>query len=420
VTSLLKHTRIALLLAAFVLLLAPAAMADVIPEESATDSIEIPAEPAGPVEIVATPAVPDAPLKQQRAGQDSADVTVTGTSTRTVWAGGRNVEVASTSPDAVAAGEAVNLVGGVLDNFLGAGKLVQISGPVGGDAFLAGETIEVRESVEGDVYAIGETVRVPSGVTIGGNLYFGGAILDLDGTVDGDLVGGGADLMIDGTVHGDVRVDAANLAVGPNAVIDGDLVYESLEASESIHGTVAGDVTWTATEKPVKHHDEGGGFVSWMLWNLFFFGGALVAGMALLLLFPLVLKRPTEILEGEWPVSLGVGFAVLLGVPALALFLLIFVIPIPLSALAMAVWLPATYVARLVAAYAVGKLVLERGKDDKVAKPLGALAVGMVILHVLYAIPVLGFLLMMIATVFGLGALFLAARRAMKTEQVTA
>lgn len=420
-TSFLTRTRIALLLAATILLLAPAAMADIVIPDG-QDSLltdEVPAEvtPAPAPVVVEAPA-PD-PIEQKRTGQDEADVIVTGTSHRTVWAGGRNVEVASTSTDALAAGESVNMVGEVIDNFFGAGRLVQVGGPVGGDAFLAGETVEVRESVQGDVYALAETVRVPSGVTIGGNLYFGGAVLDLDGTVEGDLVGGGADLMIDGTVRGDVRVDAANLAVGPNAVIEGDLVYKSVDPSDAIEGAVSGDVTWTANENPIEV-DTGSDAGGWVVWNLFFFFGALVAGIAMLLLFPSVLKRPTEILEQEWPVSLGVGFAVLIGVPVLAIFLAIFLIPAPLSLLAMAIWLPATYIARLVAAYAVGKVLLERRKDDKVARPLGALAVGMVILHLVYAIPYLGGLLMMIATVFGLGALFLAARRATKGEPALA
>ena len=410
-----SRTRLALLLATLALLVAPAALADLAPAkhiditpEAVTETTPAP---------VAVKTAPTATIKQERTGADEADVTVTGISTRTVWAGGRNVEVASTSNDALAGGESVNMVGEVMDNFFGAGRLVQVSGPVGGDVFLAGETVEIRDDVAGDVYAIGETVRIPAGVRVGGNLYFGGAVLDLDGEVAGDLVGGGADLMIDGTVLGDVRVDASNLHVGSGAVIGGDLVYESLDPSDAIEGAVSGDVTWTAAERTIDvDPDNGAG--GWLGWRLFLLLGAMIAGIGLLLLFPSVLKRPSDILQREWPVSLGVGFAVLIGVPVLALFLAVFILPIPLSALAIAIWLPATYVARLVVAYAVGKVVLERGRKDKVAKPLGALAVGMLILHVTYAIPYLGGLLMMIATVFGLGALFLAARRA--TQDVPA
>ena len=411
----LTATRVALLLAALVLLLAPAALADlIVPEElSGEAAAELTPEPiTTPAAVKAASA---APLVQERGGPDEANVTVTGSSTGTVWVGGRNVEVASTSADAVAAGESVNMVGEVLDNFLGAGRLVQLSGPVGGDAFLFGETVELRDDVAGDVYTAAETVRVPADVSIGGNLYFGGALLDLDGTVEGDLVGSSAELRIDGTVLGDVRVNAGTLAVGPGATIGGDLVYESQDPSNAIEGAVSGDVTWTASENAVEI-DTGSDAGGWVAWRLFLFFGAMIAGIGMLLLFPSVLKRPTGILENEWPVSLGVGFAVLIGVPVLALFLMVFVLPIPLSALALAIWLPATYIARLVVAYAVGKVVLERRKEDKVAKPLGALAVGMVILHVIYAIPYLGGLLMMIATVFGLGALFLAARRATRGE----
>ena len=411
--------RIALLLATLALLVAPAAQADlVVPDHTKPDLAEEILAELTPAPVAAAP-TPETPLVQERTGQEGADVRVSGTTSRTVWAGGRNVEIASTSADALAAGESVNLVGQVLDNFMGAGRLVQVSGPVGGDVFLAGETVEVRDDVQGDVYALAETVRVPDGVRIGGNLYFGGAVLDLDGEVGGDLVGGGADLMIDGTVHGDVRVDAANLHVGPSAHIGGDLVYESIDPSSAIEGAVGGDVSWSAPENTVELDTEGGAG-AWIGWRLFLLFGAMIAGIALLLLFPSVLAQPGAILEKEWPVSLGVGFAVLIGVPVMALFLAVFILPIPLSALALAIWLPATYIARLVVAFAVGKVVLERGREDKVAKPLGALAVGTLILHVVYAIPYLGGLLMMVATVFGLGALFLAARRATRSEAAVA
>jgi len=348
---------------------------------------------------------------QVRSGQDDSDVTVTGASDHTVFAGGRRVQIDATAADAFAAGERVTLRGEVLDNFLGAGQDVTIDGPVGGDAFLLGENLELGADVGGDVYAAGESLFVPEGVSIGGNLYFGGATLELDGTVGGSLLGGSGDIGIDGTVAGDVRVDAGDVRIGPGATIGGDLSYESPEQGDvSDLAAIGGLVDWTEKVQSVRDHSDSGSSFGGALFRLFLFLGSLIIGSVLLVLFPRVVSRPAEVLEQEAPVSLGIGFAALIGVPVLALVLALFILPIPLSLLSMAVYVPALVLARYVAAYTVGKLVLERlGRS---AKPFGALVAGLALLHLVYAVPLVGGLVSLCATVLGLGALFLAARRA--------
>ena len=96
--------------------------------------------------------------------------------------------------------------------------------------------------------------------------------------------------------------------------------------------------------------------------------------------------------------------------PVLALVLALFVVPLPVSFLAMAVYVPATFLARTIAAYAIGSLALDRA--GKSAGALGTLVAGLALLHVVYLVPGLGGLIWLAATVMGLGALFLAARRA--------
>lgn len=383
------------------LVLSPVAFAqDVDP----TPAIEATPEPAPAVEVEPTP------VAQERSGADNEDVTVRGTSKRTVFAGGRSVDLSAKAPDAVAAGETVTLHGEVTDNFVGAGRLVTLKGPVGGDAILFGETLTVDADVAGDVYAMGETLVIPADTTVGGNLYFGGAKLSLEGTVSGDLLGGGADIDVSGTVGGDLKVDAADLHIGPEASIGGNVDYESPDKADiNPSATVTGDVDWS--KKVVEHDDDGGdGFVVAMVSTIWWMLGSLIIAGVLLLLFPRAVTRPAEVLEEDGATSLGVGFAVLLGVPVLAVFLALFIIPIPLSLLAIAVWVPSLFLAQFIAAYAVGGRVLEQSGNP--ATPLGAMAVGVVILQVLGAIPWIGGLVTLAATVLGLGALFLAARKA--------
>jgi cytoskeletal protein CcmA (bactofilin family) len=303
---------------------------------------------------------------------------------------------------------------------MGAGQNVSVKGPVDGDVFLFGETLEISADVGGDVYAMGESLFVPEDISIGGNLYFGGAELMLNGAVGGSLMGGGANIDINGSVAGDVHIEAGDVRIGPNASIGGDLVYKSPERGDiSDLASVSGMVDWTEKLPSVDDGEEAGSGIAFHLaMRVFLFLSSLLIGGVLFGLFPRVLTKPAELLKKEAPVSFGIGFAVLFGVPVFALFLALFVLPIPLSLLAMAVYVPATFLARYIAAYAVGKYVLER--TGKSAKPLGALVAGLALLHLAYSVPFLGGLVSLGATVLGLGALFLAARRAGRMGETVA
>lgn len=394
------------------LLLAPAAFAQ--------DAPVAPAEPVAPVPPVAAvepvpPVPPVAPeaLETTRTGDDSEDVLVKGSSTRSVFAGGRTVDVEAEAPDVFAAGETVKVGGATGDNLVGAGRVVIVAGPVGGDAFVFGELLTVSADIAGDLYAAGETLIIPDGVTVGGNVYFGGAEFDLDGAIGGSLLGGGANFDIDGSIGGDVDIDAATLNVGDGASIGGTLSYSSASEGSIADGATVGKVDWTKKAPKVdSDSDDGGG--SNVGWHIFLLLSGIVTGSVLLGLFPKALTQPAALLEEESPVALGVGFAVLLGVPVLAVFLALFVLPIPLSMLAMALYVPVTYLARFVAAYALGLLILR--KANQVPKPMGALFAGLIVLHLVYAIPLVGPLTALVATVLGLGALFLAARRATEPQ----
>ncbi len=413
--SLFRRTLAATLAASLVL--SPVALAQDLDPTPAAEA-DADAAPAPEVTPEATPAVEPTPVAVERSGSDDEDVTVRGTSDRTVWAGGRSVDLSAKAPDAIAAGETVTLHGEVTDNFIGAGRLVTIKGPVGGDAILFGETLTLDSDVAGDVYAMGETLVIPADVTVGGNLYFGGAKLSLAGAVDGDLLGGGADIDVSGTVGGDVKVDAADLHIGPTASIGGNVDYESPDKGDiSGEAAIAGDVDWS--KKIVDHDDEAGNpIVSAVVSTVFWLLGALLVGAVLLGLFPRAVTEPAAILREDGATSLGVGFAVLLGVPVLAVFLALFILPIPLSLLALAIWVPSLFLARFIAALVVGELLMERfGSAD--AGRMQTLLVGVAAVQLAAAVPYLGGLAVLAATVLGLGALFLAARRAGSAASAT-
>jgi len=156
--------------------------------------------------------------------------------------------------------------------------------------------------------------------------------------------------------------------------------------------------------------DAGWFSLSTVLWKLWHFGSSFLVGALLLALGGAAARTPAARLS-RWPAQgLGFGFVISIIMPVGAVILMALVIGIPLGVLTVLVFLVSLYLARLVAAQAVGALILRRlrGGDEPCA--YAALAVGLVVFFVLVAIPYLGFLLWLAAIYLGLGGIFMAFR----------
>jgi len=118
-------------------------------------------------------------------------------------------------------------------------------------------------------------------------------------------------------------------------------------------------------------------------------------------------RRASDALAAQPGKSLGIGFVALVVVPVAAVVLIAMLLTWPLGVFGLMLYLLATYVAALIPALALGQLIMERtfGKDEP--SPYASLALGLVILHLLFAIPFFGFLLQVVAISAGLGAIYL-------------
>ncbi len=367
------------------------------------------------------PAAAPAPVLDRRDlevfGDDEENLRVpAGVGTHAVIATGRVVTIDSTTPDVFAAGETVLFQGEALDNFFGAGKLVRVNGPVGGDVFALGETLEIESDVRGDLYVFGGSVFVPDGVTIYGDVYSASGELTINGDVRGDVRVAASNARLDGDVGGDVIATVDKLDLGQNTKIGGDLSYVSSdEANLTSEGHVAGETNWSNDETSQDEDEDTWGSAFGVIWRGFGFASALLVATVLMLLFPRLFYGARETLRDESAPSLGAGLAVLFGLPVLAVVLMAFVLPIPLSLLILSTVVLASFIARQVVAYTLGAWLFE-GLGQEVS-PWIALLTGMVLTHLLFAVPWLGSLAMLAATLMGLGAMFLNGRRAAKPAQ---
>lgn len=291
-----------------------------------------------------------------------------------------------------------------------AGSVV-IRGTVDGDLTAAGGDVRIAESgtVNGDVEVSGGSVVVAGTVT--GDLDAGSGSVRLadTGRIDGSLEAGAGSITVDGTVGGDATLGADTVTLGPSAEIGGDLTYDG-ELTRADGATVEGSVT-----RDDDLRTDGGldlGF-SGPLFSVY---GALVTlllGAVLLFAFPRFSSGVADRVAADPVRTGGIGMLVAVGIIAGLVALFVTFIGIPLSLAGLLLFALLLWVATVYGRYAVGEWLLSyTGLDSRWL----ALFVGVVVVALLTAVPLLGRLVESVVLVLGFGALVLGIWEAYKNR----
>ncbi len=246
-----------------------------------------------------------------------------------------------------------------------------------------------------------------------------GDVVVAPGEAVGDLIVLHGDVLVRGTVHGDIVDIDGNVTI--RGAVGGDVVTIGKRATLGRRAHVGGDVKWVNDRPTVSPGAVVGGkverFTNTSSFSLSTFEFALgfwvitsvsllLAGLLLLLLAPRAADAVVRTARSGAGASVVSGIVVLIGFPILAVVLLVTVVGTPLGVGMLLVYAPLLTIGYLAAALAFGRRL------RKSAGRVGAFLVGLVILRVLALIPILGALISLVATIFGLGAVFVAARRA--------
>jgi hypothetical protein len=128
-------------------------------------------------------------------------------------------------------------------------------------------------------------------------------------------------------------------------------------------------------------------------------------GLLLLLLAPKAGAAIARTAKARWGMAIGVGVAVFILLPILAVLISLTVIGTPLGLILLASLVPLFAMAYVSSAFVVGRLILKNST-------IPAFLLGMLILSLLTLVPFLGALVAALAMIFGLGLLFTTLFRA--------
>ena len=251
-----------------------------------------------------------------------------------------------------------------------------------------------------DLVVLTGRLVVPEGETVDAAVIFDGPAT-VDGTVEQALVVFNGDVEISGTVTKDVVVFNGDVVLRSGAEVGGNLV--SRDAATIEEGATVGGDQQTITGRI----DIGEvGLVSRFVWWLGYSVSTLVLGLLLLLVAPGLDGAITRVARERFGAAIGMGALLFFLLPVTATLLLATVVGIPLGLfllLALALVYTVGYVA---GAHGIGRFVMKPPASRWVA-----FLVGWLILRVIALIPVLGGLSWLLAAIFGLGLLLVAARR---------
>ncbi len=330
--------------------------------------------------------------------------------------------------DLYAFGSTVTILGTVNGDVFTAGSNITMNGTVNGDVFSAGGTTtiggQVRQSVRaagGTVMltgAIGQDALVAAGTTsIGGTARVGRDLLAATGTasvtgpVTRNVLVSGGDVSLAAPVGGSVKAETETLRLNNGAQVAGSLTYTSPRQAEIASGALVAGTT-QRFEPRVRQQPLGPftgpsiGVIDWIRGLV----GLAALGLAIVFLFPRFAQRELEVARRSPWASLGLGFALLVGIPIFAVLVLI--VGAVVGGWWIGLFVLALYAVALVAGYILSALFVGRTAIAvlRIAEQHMAWYTleGLVLLGLVSLVPFVGGLIGVVAVVFGLGALTLA------------
>ncbi|MBC8507379.1 MAG: polymer-forming cytoskeletal protein [Anaerolineales bacterium] len=378
---------------------------------------------------------------------------------------GDNIVIDGTvNGDLFAFGQNIEFNGVVNGSLITGGQFIEINGEVAGSVYVGGNaaTVGSSASIGRNFYFGGFSLDVADGAQINRDLAFGGYQAFLNGAIGRDIYAGAGALEIGGAVGGDVNADVGDpdesmqtmpffsfmpagspavvspgLRISDSAKIGGSVKYTSnKDQSADIETTPGGGIVHSTPVPDADIQYDQPTQVAptvnvgrWLLQRAREFVTLLALGALVLWLIPDLLNKVINKATSEPLPSTGWGLVTVIGgyvgaavLGGLVLALAIFFGVITLGGLgrtitgvgfssiglAMAVFvLLVTYGSKLVIAFWIGKFSLKKTFPQFAESKVWPLVLGVVIYVLLRAIPVLGWIIGVVVTLIGLGAMWL-------------
>jgi cytoskeletal protein CcmA (bactofilin family) len=301
-------------------------------------------------------------------------------------------------------GHNVDINGHVTGDVFGFAHTLNVTGHVDGNVRAFTNTLTIRGSVAKNVLTFDETVNLESSGKIGGSLTIFVDTLNFDGTLGKDLLLYGKHPIIAGKVGGGIKAKAERLTITSAGEVDGPIWYQ---------GRYPPDVSPQAKLALPPEYHKGEHKPSYMeghyyVWQLIWAAAFVLFGLVLFALMPKFSADAVNEAE-RYGASFGLGVLVLFGVPIGAIIACVTVVGMLIGVSAFLLWCASLFFAQVVIGALVGQWLM--GRTSEFWPFVGRMVVGVVMVRLFEAIPVIGGWVKFAVVLWGLGAISLALYR---------
>ncbi|HEY3059691.1 MAG TPA: polymer-forming cytoskeletal protein [Chloroflexota bacterium] len=327
-----------------------------------------------------------------------------------LFASGQTITIAGRATgDVFAAGQTVVVTGTVDGDLIAAAQQVVIDGTVNGDVRAAASVVTVNGHVGRNVSGLAQQVNISSSARVDGSLLAAGETISAFGPVGRGVTVGGGTVQLGGPVGGKAVAWAENLSLGPNARLAGDLEYYSERQIQTPSGAVAGTVQYHPVQREARQAPVLNGLFDFgsLIWLV----GSAILGALVIVLAPRASARAVELGRQQPLLTFGLGLLALCAGPIAVVLIGVTLVGIPLALVLAAAYGLGLMLAWPAMGLVVGTDLARRVRRDQPLPVLGALVVGLIVLHLVTHLPILGGLVAFLGLTFGLGLIVQTFRR---------
>jgi anti-sigma factor RsiW/cytoskeletal protein CcmA (bactofilin family) len=308
----------------------------------------------------------------------------------------------------------VEIGGHITGDVIGFAGEIRITGRVDGNIRDCSQSLYLDGSVGKNITGGVGLMRLASKAQVGGSVMAGTQDLQLRGRVARDLMTFAKDETIDGFVGGDARLQGRRLSIGPNAEIQGQASFTGrMQPEISPQAKLASPLDIKIVKQRPDYTSPRPYVQLFLLWGVAFLFGVLIA-----LVMPGFFAEVVRSTH-RYGVSLGVGAITLAaGVVLAVIAVLLLCIGLAGGAIVLLLFAPALYSAEVFVGTWLGEKLL--GPSAGAGKVLGRMALGLLVIRVVWLIPYLGWILWLGVELWGVGALALTLYKTARPQAATA
>jgi cytoskeletal protein CcmA (bactofilin family) len=303
-------------------------------------------------------------------------------------AGGSVMSAGSINGDLIVAGGNIVITGDIEADLIAMGGNVNILSNIGDDARIGGGTIVLNGGIGGDLMIGGGQVTI-SGSGVEGDVVVGGGNVRIDAPVEGNIIVGGGNIYINSLIKGNVEIKAQKITLGKNAVIFGNLTYESSEELVRETGSIVKGIVdfRMLAKKMVPSQIFKAIFSAFILWKFF-------ALLACALVVGLVMRRFSKeivMLAKRRPLfELGRGIIAMMIIPVISILLMVILVGIPFGIMGLLAFIIMMLFAWIITPIIVGSVVFHYLSKKELEVSWKTILLGVLLCMLLGSVPFIG------------------------------